>query len=118
MTDTHFRILMHPEIADRLDDTLSPLDGIVAIDTVYQRLGEAHAARKIGRWWRRSSRPTNLYHATFDALPSEIVYIEFGDTLHVIGAAPTYVGDQRRFDCVLSTDGIDLDGDNQNDTSA
>jgi hypothetical protein len=104
-----FQVCMSSEVTDTLDYALSPMDGIVAINTIHTHLSAIHVAltgrtpRTVHDWPKR----TQVFWGTFDTLPATFAYIELEGFLHVSGARPSYVDeDIADYKCVLPTDEV------------
>jgi hypothetical protein len=79
--DSPFKILMHTEVGDAIEYALSPMDGAVAVAQVYDQLPKLHRPR----WWHRLiPNHTRLYRAELGWAGVGIVYVQLGDTLHVL----------------------------------
>lgn len=98
-TTSPFTIIIHPDLANELDEHFSPGDGITAIEELYLELPKLHAPAKRNR----TKRHTRLYRACYGWADLGFSYVQCGNQLHVLELW-TYHSDelaQRPVDVVL-----------------
>jgi hypothetical protein len=78
-------VVMHHDLVNELDGSLSPMDGLVATDQVFLGLPRLHA-----RSLFLPSVPSRLklHHALLEWCGIGFSYVELGDALHVLELWP------------------------------
>ena len=84
MSNSTFTVSMHPDLVNDLDETFSPIDGLVAIGQVFGELPSLHAAIAPKRMQKQAGRTLKVYRARFDWYPLGVSYVQIGTTLHVV----------------------------------
>jgi hypothetical protein len=85
MPNTTFTVMMHRDLVDELDFGFSPLDGIIAIDEMFNELPLLHQALAPKRPRKRAGRKLKVYRGCYHWYQSlRFDYIQIGTTLHVI----------------------------------
>ena len=96
-----FTVLMSRELIDKLDYSLSPADGIAAIDQVLLGLPKIHSSNRERRWRLGDHAMFRMYRADIDWACIGISYIQVGHALHVIDVWEYSASNRPRFDAVL-----------------
>jgi hypothetical protein len=78
------KVFMHSTLVDELDESLSPMDGLVAIEQVFGQLPRLHAAKASKRRLRRGARRIPIYRSRFGWVDLGFTYVQVGQVLHVI----------------------------------
>ena len=84
MSDTTFTVSLHATLVDELDECFSPMDGIIAIDQMFQELPRLHPEFGPKRPQKRASRTLKVYRGRYDWYPLGFSYVQIGTTLHVL----------------------------------
>lgn len=77
-------VCMASSVADKIDYSLSPCDGLVAIGQVYQDLPVAYAQRPTRRRWPWQRNSLRVRTARMDWAGIGLDFVEHGGHLHVI----------------------------------
>jgi hypothetical protein len=72
-----FETVLPSNLADAIDETFSPMDGIVALDEIYLELPKLHRPKT------RLGIARKIYHGRFDWYPLGFTYEQIGSELHV-----------------------------------
>ena len=93
-----FKIILPSELADEIDGTFSPMDGIVALDEIYLEMPQLH--RPISRFgFHRKT-----FHGRYDWYPLGFTYQQISNELHirkVWDADENRLFRRHRFDVIL-----------------
>jgi len=82
---THrLKVFMHADLVDELDESLSPMDGLVAIEQIFSELPRRHAANGRPRSIRRDARRIPIFRGRYQWVDIGFSYVQIGDSLHVI----------------------------------
>lgn len=76
-----FNVFMHPDLVNQLDESLSPIDGLVAIDQVFLGLPRLHANPL---FQRHAPRSLKAHYAVLDWCGIGLTYVQVGRELHVL----------------------------------
>ncbi len=80
-----FAVMMHSSLVDELDEGFSPMDGLVAIDEMFNELPLLHAGLAPKRLRKRTARKLRVYRGCYDWYKSlAFSYVQVGTTLHVV----------------------------------
>jgi hypothetical protein len=85
MPDTQLTVSMHPTLVDELDEGFSPMDGLVAIDEIFNELPMLHrafASRRLRKWAGRKLKVYQGCYHWYDSVGFS--YVQIGTTLHVL----------------------------------
>lgn len=83
--DTTLTVILGDQIADAIDYSLSPMDGIIAIKQLIQGLPDAHRKCRSRRRFRRFSTALPIYRGLIDWCGVGFDYVEYRGCLHVLG---------------------------------
>ena len=72
-----FKTILPVDLADAIDETFSPMDGVVALDEIYLELPQLH--RPVGRFGIRRK----TFHGRYDWYPLGFTYEQIGSDLHI-----------------------------------
>ena len=78
------KVFMHSTLVDELDECLSPMDGLVAIEQVFGQLPQLHAGNASKRRLRPDARRIPIYRGRFGWVDLGFTYVQVGQALHVI----------------------------------
>jgi hypothetical protein len=85
MSNATFTVMMHRKLVDELDYGFSPMDGIIAIDEIFNELPLLHRALAPKRLRKRAGRKLKVYRGCYHWYQSfGFSYVQIGTTLHVI----------------------------------
>ncbi len=84
MSDTEFTVFMHPKLVDELDETFSPIDGIIAIDQMFLELPRLHLGTLPKRPRSRVGRNLKIFRGCYHWYDLGFSYIQIGNALHVV----------------------------------
>lgn len=83
-TDQKFKVVMHPDMVNELDECFSPMDGIQAIGEIFGDLPRVHRnttarnKRHVGR------RVFRIFTGRFNWFPIGFTYVQIGNLLRVL----------------------------------
>ncbi|MCZ2341342.1 MAG: hypothetical protein LC104_06040 [Bacteroidales bacterium] len=84
-TDQTFTVMMHRTLVDDLDDGFSPMDGLVAIDQMFNELPLLHRTLAPKHPRKRPVRKLTVYRGRYAWYPNlAFCYVQIGQTLHVL----------------------------------
>lgn len=76
-----YTVLMHTEVGDQIDYSLSPIDGAIAVAQIRDLLPSLHRPK----WWQRLIPGyIRVYRGSLGWAPCRFRYVQIGDTLHVV----------------------------------
>jgi hypothetical protein len=85
MSQTTLTVMMHRDLVEALDYGFSPMDGIIAIDEIFNELPLLHRAIAPQRPRKWAGRKLKVYRGCYHWYQSfGFSYIQIGTTLHVI----------------------------------
>lgn len=88
--DITLTVILGHEIANELDNALSPMDGIVAIGQVTHELASIHRTSRRRRWFQAS---LPIYRGLIDWCGIGFDYVEHRGYLHVLAIRDDYTAD-------------------------
>jgi len=105
--DNEFTTVLTHHFANQLDECLSPMDGLTAIDQICLDLPRLHRSIRpsILRRWFGASR--QVYHGRYGWYPLGFTYQQIRDELHILSLWPVREKGllrRRKFDVVLDQD--------------
>ena len=78
-----YKVYMHRELVDELDEGFSPMDGVHAINDVFVGLPLVHRSKSPKR--RHTGKRLHVYRGRFSWYPElGFNYVEIGSQLHVL----------------------------------
>jgi len=83
--DTNLTVILGDEIANAIDYSLSPLDGIIAIKQVIHELPELHRKCRSRLRLRRFGTALPIYRGVIDWCGVGFEYVEYRGYLHILG---------------------------------
>ncbi len=84
MSDTKFTVFMHHDLVNKLDETFSPVDGIVAIDQMFIELPRLHLGTLPKRPRNRVGRNLKVFRGNYHWFDLGFSYVQVGNALHVV----------------------------------
>lgn len=82
---THeFKVFMHRDLVDELDEGFSPMDGLVAIRQIFGELPRHHVEIASKRPRSQMGRSLRVYRGRYSWYPLGFSYVQIGKTLHVL----------------------------------
>lgn len=78
-----YTVLIHPDVADAIDFSLSPVDGAIAVGQLREDLPRFHRTARMRFWHRLIPRYTRLYRGVV-AGDVAFSYVQIDRTLHVL----------------------------------
>lgn len=82
---TTLTVILGDEIANAIDQSLSPVDGIIAIKQVLSELPDLHCKCRSRRRFRRFGTALPIYRGLIDWAGIGIEYVEHHGYLHIVG---------------------------------
>jgi hypothetical protein len=79
-----FKVFMHSDLVDELDEGFSPMDGIIALGQMFTELPQRHAAIAPKRPRRTAGRKLRVYRGRYNWYPLGFSYVQIGNALHVL----------------------------------
>jgi hypothetical protein len=97
-----FKVFMHADLVDELDEGFSPMDGLVAIGQIFGELPRRHAAIAPKRPRRQPARTLRVYRGRYDWYPLGFSYVQIANDLHVLDLWLVDDAERPAIDVVLS----------------
>jgi hypothetical protein len=101
VTNDESNVCMATAVADDLDNSLSPMDGAIAISQVEQDLPALHRKLRPSRLARFRRNSLKLFRARMEWCPVGIDYVDHGGYLHVVNVWSYSWDSPPKVDCVF-----------------
>jgi hypothetical protein len=104
MTNQSLTVQMTTEIADSINYSLSPMDGLAALTLIYEHLPRLHRNRRAAHCLPFGRKSMRIHHGLIEWADIGFTYVEWRSVLHVLECWSQAYRNLSSFDVVFSKD--------------